>query len=45
VDFIDVGIGSTRFYLFNVADAGICVGAALMAYAFWRTEAGQAEDS
>jgi signal peptidase II len=36
VDFIDVGIGSSRFYLFNVADAGVSVGAALLAYVFWR---------
>jgi signal peptidase II len=36
VDFIDVGIGSSRFYLFNVADAGVSVGAAVLAYVFWR---------
>lgn len=36
VDFIDVGIGSSRFYLFNVADAGVSVGAAILAYVFWR---------
>ncbi len=27
VDFIDVGVGSHRFWVFNVADAGISVGA------------------
>jgi signal peptidase II len=32
VDFIDVGIGSARFYTFNVADAGVTCGALLLAY-------------
>ena len=36
VDFIDVGVGAARFYVFNVADAGVSVGAALLAYALWR---------
>jgi signal peptidase II len=31
VDFIDVGIGAHRFYVFNVADAGITVGAVMLA--------------
>lgn len=31
VDFIDVGIGSARFYTFNVADAAITCGAVLLA--------------
>jgi signal peptidase II len=31
VDFIDVGIGPHRFWVFNVADAGITVGALLLA--------------
>ena len=31
VDFIDVGIGSARFYTFNVADASITCGAFLLA--------------
>ena len=31
VDFIDVGIGSARFYTFNVADASITCGAILLA--------------
>ena len=38
VDFIDVGIGTTRFYLFNVADIGIFVGACLLGYAMWRSD-------
>ena len=30
VDFIDVGIGTHRFYTFNVADMGVTVGGALL---------------
>ncbi len=30
VDFIDVGIGSTRFWVFNLADASIPIGVALL---------------
>jgi signal peptidase II len=36
VDFIDVGIGTTRFWTFNVADMGISAGAILLAVALWR---------
>ncbi len=36
VDFIDVGIGATRFWTFNIADAGITVGAVLLAVALLR---------
>ncbi len=39
VDFIDVGIGGARFYVFNIADAGVSVGAVLVAYAIWRSDA------
>ena len=38
VDFIDVGIGASRFYIFNVADIGLSVGALLIAFALWRAE-------
>jgi signal peptidase II len=31
VDFLDVGVGSWRFYTFNVADMGVTVGAVLLA--------------
>ena len=31
VDFIDVGIGASRFYTFNVADAGVSCGAVILA--------------
>jgi signal peptidase II len=30
VDFVDVGIGTQRFYTFNVADIGVTVGGALL---------------
>ena len=43
VDFIDLGVGNARFYLFNVADAGVSVGAALLLYAFWRHDRRAAE--
>jgi signal peptidase II len=36
VDFIDVGVGTWRFWTFNVADVGIDVGAVLLAWALWR---------
>jgi len=30
VDFIDIGIGSSRFYTFNVADMGVTIGGAVL---------------
>lgn len=36
VDFIDVGIGSSRFYTFNIADSCVSVGAVLLAILLWR---------
>jgi len=36
VDFIDVGVGNTRFYTFNVADAGVFCGTALLALVMMR---------
>lgn len=36
IDFIDIGVPSWRFWTFNVADAGITVGAALLFYVLWR---------
>ena len=41
VDFIDVGIGGSRWPAFNVADIGISVGAALLAWIVWRQRVGQ----
>ena len=35
VDFIDVGLGGARFWTFNLADAGITVGAILLALSLW----------
>ena len=35
VDFIDVGIGHMRWPAFNVADIGVSVGAALLAWSLW----------
>lgn len=38
VDFVDLRINDQwRWYVFNVADAAICIGVALLAVAFWRT--------
>jgi signal peptidase II len=30
VDFIDIGVGASRFWIFNIADAAITVGAAVL---------------
>lgn len=38
VDFIDVGIGDARFWVFNLADVGVTVGAVLVAYTIWRED-------
>ena len=35
VDFIDVGIGAHRFWIFNVADAGVSIGGALLVLTLW----------
>ena len=45
VDFIDVGIGTSRFWIFNVADIGVTVGATVLALHLWRSgEAPAAND-
>lgn len=36
VDFIDVGVGRWRFWTFNVADAAITTGVALVLWIGWR---------
>ena len=36
VDFIDIGFGNTRFWIFNVADAAITLGAVLLWFAMRR---------
>jgi signal peptidase II len=38
VDFIDLRFGSFRWFIFNIADAFICVGAFLLAIAFYKFE-------
>ena len=35
VDWIDVGIGGTRWPVFNIADMGVTVGAILLAASLW----------
>lgn len=32
VDFIDVGLGDHRFWVFNIADAGVSIGAVILLY-------------
>lgn len=39
VDFIDVGIGAHRFWVFNLADAGVTAGAILLALTLWQAPA------
>ncbi len=36
VDFLDVGIATHRFWIFNVADAGISVGGVILAFTLWK---------
>lgn len=38
VDFIDIGVGSVRFWTFNVADSAVTVGAVCLILALWREE-------
>ena len=38
VDCIDVGVGSVRFWTFNVADIGGSIGAMLLAWHFSKSE-------
>ena len=38
VDFIDIGVGTVRFWTFNVADSGVTIGACLLALALWHEE-------
>jgi signal peptidase II len=38
VDFVDIGIGGTRFWTFNIADSAITIGAIMLAVTLWRTE-------
>ena len=38
VDFIDVGVGEHRFWVFNVADSAVSVGAVLLVLVLWAEE-------
>lgn len=38
VDFIDIGIGELRFWIFNVADSAVSVGAVLLLVSFYLEE-------
>jgi len=38
VDFIDIGVGSVRFWTFNVADMGVSIGAACLVLSLWLIE-------
>ena len=42
VDLFDAGIGDTRFWIFNVADIGVSVGAVLLAYVLSKEESREA---
>jgi signal peptidase II len=45
VDFIDVGVGASRFWIFNVADVGVTGGAALLAWLLLRRESATHDDA
>lgn len=38
VDFIDIGVGSVRFWTFNVADTAVTFGAIMLALVLWRED-------
>ncbi len=42
VDFIDVGVGMTRWPTFNVADIGVSCGAVVLAISLWREDQARA---
>jgi len=39
IDFIDIGLGTVRFWTFNVADIGVTAGAILLAWTLWHEDA------
>jgi signal peptidase II len=38
VDFIDIGVGTTRWPVFNIADMAVTTGAIILALSLWREE-------
>lgn len=38
VDFIDIGVGSVRFWTFNIADTCVTIGAACLIIALWQQD-------
>jgi signal peptidase II len=38
IDFLDLGVGTLRWPVFNVADIGVTIGAVLLAISLWREE-------
>lgn len=38
VDFIDIGVGTWRFWTFNVADTAVTIGAACLVIALWQED-------
>ena len=38
VDWIDVGVGATRWPVFNLADIAVTTGAVVLAFSLWREE-------
>ncbi len=45
VDFIDIGLGATRWPTFNVADMGVSCGAIALAISFWREDTRRAREA
>ncbi len=45
VDFIDIGVGSVRFWTFNVADTGVTLGACCLIVALWQIERARAKQT
>lgn len=41
VDFIDIGIGTTRFWTFNIADTAVTIGAVCLVIALWQEDNAQ----
>ena len=41
VDFIDIGVGTVRFWTFNAADSAVTIGAICLMLALWRQERDQ----